>query len=159
MWYRTGIHDVLPTIRVSTGIVVKEDQQPHADTEEAAAYTARLIPGARILTVPGVAHVPWVEDPGPMAREIERFLDSVREEEAELDRVLATVLFTDIVGSTNKAAELGDRLWKETLQGHHSTVRAMIARYRGSEVDTVGDGFLATFDGPARAVKCAQAIC
>jgi class 3 adenylate cyclase/pimeloyl-ACP methyl ester carboxylesterase len=159
MWYRTGIRDVLPTIRVPAGIIVKADQEPHAETEEAAAFTARLIPGSRILTVPGVAHVPWIEDPGPIAREIERFLDSVREEEAELDRVLATVLFTDMVGSTNKAAELGDRRWKDLLKGHHSAVRAMIARYRGKEIDTAGDGFLVTFDGPARAVRCAQAIC
>jgi class 3 adenylate cyclase len=90
---------------------------------------------------------------------IERFIDSVRQEEAELDRVLATVMFTDVVGSTRRAAELGDRAWTELLGRHHVIVRAMIARYRGQEIDTAGDGFLATFDGPARAVKCAQAVC
>jgi class 3 adenylate cyclase len=78
--------------------------------------------------------------------------------EAEFDRVLATVLFTDIVGSTSKAAALGDRGWKELIERHHSIVRGLLARYRGQEVDTAGDGFFATFDGPARAVRCAQAI-
>ncbi len=79
-------------------------------------------------------------------------------EEASFDRVLATVLFTDIVGSTEKAAALGDTAWKELLERHHAVVRAMIGRYRGAEIDTTGDGFLATFDGPARGVRCAQAI-
>jgi class 3 adenylate cyclase len=82
----------------------------------------------------------------------------LREEEAELDRVLATVLFTDIVGSTRKASELGDRMWNELLERHHRAVRGLLARYRGREVDTAGDGFFATFDGPARAVRCAQQI-
>jgi class 3 adenylate cyclase len=82
----------------------------------------------------------------------------VREEEASLDRVLATVLFTDIVGSTDLAARLGDRGWSDLLERHHRTVRSFLARYRGTEVDTAGDGFFATFDGPARAVKCATSI-
>ena len=90
--------------------------------------------------------------------EIGRFLGSVRDEEASFDRVLASVLFTDIVGSTEKAAELGDRRWRETVEGHHATVRAILGRYHGVEIDTAGDGFFATFDGPARAVRCAQAI-
>ncbi len=87
------------------------------------------------------------------------FLASVRDEQAELDRMMGTVLFTDIVGSTEKACEFGDRRWAGLLERHHQTVRAMLARYRGTEVSTAGDGFLATFDGPARAVKCAQGIC
>jgi class 3 adenylate cyclase len=87
------------------------------------------------------------------------FIESVQDEEAALDRMLATVLFTDIVGSTDRACELGDRAWTQLLERHHEVVRAMLARYRGTEVDTAGDGFLATFDGPARAVKCAQAVC
>jgi class 3 adenylate cyclase len=89
---------------------------------------------------------------------IEGFIASVHAAEAELDRVLATVLFTDIVGSTRKAAELGDRGWRQLLERHHGTVRGLLARYRGTEVDTAGDGFFATFDGPARAIRCAQAI-
>ena len=87
----------------------------------------------------------------------ERFLASVRAEEADLDRVLATVLFTDIVGSTEKVAELGDAGWRDLVQRHHATLRALLARYRGREVDTAGDGFFASFDGPARAVRCAEA--
>jgi class 3 adenylate cyclase len=90
--------------------------------------------------------------------EIERFVGSVRDEEADLDRVLATVMFTDIVGSTARAAELGDKGWREIVERHHGVVRALLGRFRGTEVDTAGDGFFATFDGPARGVRCAQAI-
>ncbi len=89
---------------------------------------------------------------------MERFVASIRDEEAELDRVLATVLFTDVVGSTEAAARLGDRTWREVLERHHAAVRGLLARYRGTEVDTAGDGFMATFDGPARAIRCATAI-
>jgi class 3 adenylate cyclase len=90
-------------------------------------------------------------------REVERFLTSVRAEEADLDRALATVLFTDIVGSSEKMAELGDAGWRDLVERHHATVRALLARYRGRELDTAGDGFFASFDGPARAVRCAEA--
>src|SRR6185503_576435 len=100
----------------------------------------------------------WDGDSETVVAEVDRFLATVRGEEAEFDRVLATVLFTDIVGSTERAAEMGDRAWGDLLQRHHATVRAMIGRYRGKEVDTAGDGFLATFDGPARAVRCALAV-
>jgi class 3 adenylate cyclase len=112
-----------------------------------------------LVEVPGVAFVPWVEEPDPLVAAIEGFLSSVRREEAELDRVLATVLFTDVVGSTDRACEVGDACWAELLERHNAAVRAMLARYRGTEVKTTGDGFLATFDEPARAVKCAQGIC
>ena len=91
-------------------------------------------------------------------REIDRFLGSVLDEEAEFDRVLATVMFTDIVGSTQRASQIGDRAWRQLLATHHQRVRGLLARYRGREVDTAGDGFLATFDGPARAIRCAKAI-
>ena len=103
-----------------------------------------------------------VEEPDPSLAnalpDIDRFLDSLRAEEAQFDRVLATVLFTDIGGSTTKAAEIGDIAWRDLLERHHSAVRAMLGRYRSREVDTSGDGFFATFDGPARAVRCARAI-
>jgi class 3 adenylate cyclase len=89
---------------------------------------------------------------------MQRFLGNVRKEEAEFERVLATVVFTDIVGSTQKAAELGDGPWRALLDRHHAIVRSLLARYRGREIDVAGDGFLATFDGPARAVRCARAI-
>jgi len=102
--------------------------------------------------------VVWVEDAEPLAAAIESFLASITEEEADFDRVLATVLFTDIVGSTEQASRLGDRRWKELVEQHHRAIRALLARYRGNEIDTAGDGFFASFDGPARAVRCALAI-
>jgi class 3 adenylate cyclase len=108
--------------------------------------------------IPGAAVVVWVEDPEPLVSEIESFLGSVTEEEADFDRLLATVLFPDIVGSTATASRLGDRRWTALVDKHHRTVRALLARYRGREIDTAGDGFFASFDGPARAVRCAQAL-
>src|SRR4029453_11817749 len=86
------------------------------------------------------------------------FVGAIRDEEAEFDRVLATVLFTDLVGSTERAVALGDRAWRDLVERHHAAIRRLLARYRGKEVDTAGDGFFATFDGPARGVRCAQAI-
>jgi class 3 adenylate cyclase len=111
------------------------------------------------VTVPGAAVIPFFDQEEAYADAMIGFLDSVQYEEAVLDRMLSTVLFTDIVGSTEKACELGDRGWTELLEHHNRVLRAMLARYRGTEISTAGDGFLATFDGPARAVKCAQAIC
>ena len=102
--------------------------------------------------------MPYAGDVDHLLGEVERFVQSVHAEEATFERILTTVLFTDIVGSTETAARLGDRAWKSLLERHHATIRAMIGRYRGVEVDTAGDGFFATFDGPARAVRCAQAI-
>jgi class 3 adenylate cyclase len=149
---------VLPAVHVPTAVYYKADD-PELEWREWATYCAQRIPGAVLLEVPGLAFVPWVEEPEPLVSAVEHFLASVRDEEAALDRMLATVLFTDVVASTQKAAELGDQLWKELLGRHDQVTRAMLARYRGTEVKTVGDGFLATFDGPARAVKCAQGIC
>ncbi len=154
MWFATDVRDILPTIRVPT--LVLSYEAPWAG-EKPAAYVAERIAGAKIARIAGSDPMD-VEDPEPFVSAIESFLTSVREEEAELDRVLATVLFTDIVGSAAKAAALGDRTWKELVERHHSAVRALLARYRGTEVDTAGDGFFASFDGPARAVRCAQAI-
>ena len=119
---------------------------------------ANGIAGATIVELPGSEHFPWVGDPDAIVDEVERFVVALGEVEAELDRALATVLFTDIAGSTEKAAELGDRRWKELVEEHHRRVRGQLARYRGVEVDTAGDGFFATFDGPARAVRCARSI-
>jgi class 3 adenylate cyclase len=99
-----------------------------------------------------------VGDPDAFVDEVERFVIALGPVEAELDRALATVLFTDVVGSTERAAELGDRRWKELVEEHHRRVRGQLARYRGVEVDTAGDGFFAAFDGPARAVRCATSI-
>ncbi len=121
-------------------------------------YLADRIPGSKYIELPGRDFGIMLTNPQLLLDEIERFIRSVSAEEAEIDRVLATVLFTDIVGSTDKAVELGDSAWRDLLRRHHEVVRAMIGRYRGKEVDTTGDGFLATFDGPARGVRCAQAI-
>ena len=150
----TDIRDILPTIRVPTLIVHRADDRSYAIGH--GTYVAERIPGARFVELAGNVHG-WVES-DDLIGEIERFVRELHREEAEFDRVLATVLFTDIVGSTQKATAAGDRGWKQLLERHHGVVRGLLARYRGQEVDTVGDGFFATFDGPARAVRCAQAI-
>jgi class 3 adenylate cyclase len=111
-----------------------------------------------LVELPGGDHFAWAGDADAVLREVTRFLDTLREDEAALDRVLATVLFTDVVGSTAKLAELGDRGWRDLVERHDATVRAQLARYRGRELDTAGDGFFVSFDGPARAVRCAEAI-
>jgi class 3 adenylate cyclase len=118
---------------------------------------AGQIPGARFAELPGEDHMPWVGDQDSVLDEIQEFLTGVRPDR-EPDRVLATVLVTDIVGSTRHAATLGDRAWCDLLERHHAVVRRELAAFRGREVDTAGDGFLATFDGPARAVSCACRI-
>jgi class 3 adenylate cyclase len=100
----------------------------------------------------------WYARGEPIVQEIGRFVDGLRDEQSSFDRVLATVLFTDIVDSTARAASLGDRGWREVREEHDRTVRAQLARFRGREVKTMGDGFLATFDGPARAVRCAVSL-
>ena len=118
---------------------------------------AARIPGAKYVELDGVDHLPWVGNPDAMLDEIEEFLTGVRTG-PDPDRVLATVLFTDIVGSTEHAVERGDRAWRVMLARHHTLVRDALARFRGREIDTAGDGFFATFDGPARAIRCACAI-
>jgi len=124
---------------------------------EISRYVAEHIPGARWAELKGVDHYPWFGSVDPVVDEIEEFLTGVRPQ-PEVDRVLATLLFTDIVDSTTRAAEMGDRRWRELLERHHAVVRRQLQRFRGREIDTAGDGFLATFDGPARAVRCAAAI-
>jgi class 3 adenylate cyclase len=145
----TDISDVLPTIRVPTLVLHR------AGREDPARRVAALIPGARLVQVPGEDHAMWVGE-GVVA-EVERFL-SGRDDAVVPDSILTTVLFTDIVGSTERAAGLGDRAWRDELERHHTTVRRALARFRGNEHDTAGDGFFATFDGPARAIRCAQEI-
>jgi class 3 adenylate cyclase len=152
------VRDVLPTIRVPT--VVLHRVGDHLPIES-ARWTTQHIPGARIVELPGEIHFPYVGDSESVLREIETFVTGVHEsgwDAPEPDRVLATVLFTDIVASTAKAVELGDRAWRELVERHHALVRRQLSRYRGNEVDTAGDGFFATFDGPARAIRCACAI-
>ncbi|MEX1264958.1 MAG: adenylate/guanylate cyclase domain-containing protein [Actinomycetota bacterium] len=118
---------------------------------------ADRIDGARFVELPGIDSFPWAGDQEPLLAEVAAFVTGSRETE-EADRVLATVLFTDIVGSTERAVELGDARWKELLAAHDEKAKAEIDRFRGRYVNTTGDGLLATFDGPARAVRCAEAI-
>ena len=149
------VRDVLPLVQVPTLIVHRGGDR--AMSVEGSRYMAERIEGARYVELPGEDHLPFVGDQDQILDEVEEFLTGVRRG-PEPDRVLATVLFTDIVGSTGRAAELGDRRWRELLEAHHAAVRGELERFRGREVDTAGDGFLATFDGPARAIRCATAI-
>lgn len=151
---RTDVRGVLPSIQVPTLVLHRADNPEQALV---SGYLAAQIRTATLVAVPGFDHFPWAVHQEVVVREVERFLATVQEEEADLDRVLATVLFTDIVGSTEKVAALGDAGWRDVIESHHSTVRALLARYRGREIDTAGDGFFASFDGPARAVRCAEA--
>lgn len=151
------VRPVLPAIRVPTLVLHAADDR--VEPVGAGRYVADQIPGAKFVELAGSAHIPLGDMRDRFVDEVHRFATSITDEEAQLDRVLATVLFTDIVGSSQRAAEVGDRAWTELLERHHATVRAMLARYRGHEVDTAGDGFFSTFDGPARAVRCAQQIC
>ena len=153
MFYESDVRHVLGTIRVPTLVLSRGGQQ----AEEALAF-ARLIPGARHEAMPGTAMYVIAEHGEAYLEEIERFVRILRDEEAELESILATVLFTDIVGSTERQAELGDRRWADLVGAHHQVVRGCLARYRGRELDTAGDGFFAAFDGPARGIRCAQAI-
>jgi class 3 adenylate cyclase len=148
------VRHVLPTIRVPT-LVLHRSGDRDSRLEE-GRYIANRIPDARFVELAGDDHLPWI-DADQIVDEVEEFLTGVRRG-AESDRVLATVLLTDIVGSSERAAELGDRRWRDLLEAHHALVRGELARWRGREVDTAGDGFLATFDGPARAIRCACAI-
>lgn len=147
---------VLRSIHVPTLVMTRSDDGMQAVDEP--RVIAEAIPGAKFVELPGKEHPPFLGDTDRVMDELQRFIKSIREEEAALERVLTTVLFTDIVGSTDQVAALGDRAWGDVLNRHHALVRAMLSRYRGVEIDTAGDGFFATFDGPARAAKCATAI-
>jgi class 3 adenylate cyclase len=150
------ISGILPTIRVPTLVIHRTEDV--TINVEGGRYLAEHIPGARYLELPGTDHIPFVGDNADeIADAIEEFLTGARAP-VTVDRVLATVLFTDIVGSTEKAAALGDRRWRDLLDNHHATIRRNLARFRGHEIKTTGDGILATFDGPARGVCCACAI-
>ncbi|MGQ0670740.1 MAG: alpha/beta fold hydrolase [Actinomycetota bacterium] len=155
MNHRIDVRHALPAIHVPTLVLARTGDIDFPI--EATRQMAGKIPGARMVEQPGVDHFFWVGDQDALLDEVERFVKEARDDEAELDRVLATVLFTDIVGSTDKAASLGDRRWRELLDAHHAKIRSLLGRFRGKEIDTAGDGFLATFDGPIRAVRCATA--
>lgn len=150
------VRPVLPTIRVPTLVLHRAgDYIPI----EAARWTAEQIPGARFRELPGGPHMPYYGDWESVVDAIREFVEPICLESARpYDSVLATVLFTDLVGSTAKAVELGDRGWRDLLEQHHARTRAELARFRGVELDTAGDGFFARFDGPARAIRCACSI-
>jgi class 3 adenylate cyclase len=149
---------VLPAVRAPTLILNLE-----GDSEmivKGCRYMAERIPGARLVQIEGEGHIPGPGSIEPFVGEIERFLRAVVSDRTPEvpDRQLATLLFTDIVDSTTHMARLGDAGWRQLIERHHELVRAELARARGREIDTAGDGFFAAFDGPARAVRCAQAI-
>jgi pimeloyl-ACP methyl ester carboxylesterase len=148
------IRNVLPAIGVPTLVIHRSGDRDSRVAE--GRYVAERIAGARFVELAGEAHAPFI-DPDQILDEVETFLTG-REPVREPDRVLATVLFTDIVGSTARAAELGDAKWRELLGQHNAKVRRQLERFQGHELDTAGDGFFARFDGPARAIRCACAI-
>jgi pimeloyl-ACP methyl ester carboxylesterase len=148
------VRALLPAIRVPTLVLHRSGDRDSRPEE--GRYIAERIPGARFIELSGDDHFPSI-DGDQILDEVEEFLTGVRKA-PELDRVLATVLFTDIADSTEKASELGDRAWLELREAHHAIVRRELGRFRGKEIDTAGDGFLATFDGPARAIRCASGV-
>jgi pimeloyl-ACP methyl ester carboxylesterase len=155
MFLDTDVRAVLPTIQVPTLVLHR-----HGDrvvNRRAGKELAAHIPRARYVELPGIDHLPWAGDSEAVLGEIEEFLTGARSV-AEPDRVLATVMFTDIVGSTERAGELGDARWRELLASHQAAVRRELMQFRGREVKALGDGYLATFDGPARAIRCGSAI-
>jgi class 3 adenylate cyclase len=149
------VRHILPATRVPTLILHRTAE--HVIDVEHARYMARHIPGAKLVELPGEDHMAWFGDQDSILDEVEQFLTG-RRHAHEPERVLATVLFADIAGSTARAATLGDNSWRELLEAFYARVRQILHQYRGREISTSGDGFLATFDGPARAVRCASAI-
>jgi len=156
----SDVRDVLPSIRVPTLVMCRTDAEL-IPALRSGRYLAEHIAGARLVELPGADLPPAWGDQERLFAELERFLGDVlggSVERADTDRVLATILFTDIVDATTRASELGDRAWRELLVKHHEAIRGQLGRFRGREIDTAGDGFFATFDGPARAIRCACAI-
>jgi class 3 adenylate cyclase/pimeloyl-ACP methyl ester carboxylesterase len=153
MWAQTDVRDVLSAIQVPTSVIHREGVDP-----EEAEYVASQIPGAKLVPLRGARPVAWVSDLGELSEAVHAFLGSIQHEQAAFDRLLATVMFTDIVDSTSQSAAMGDLAWGKVQDAHDQIVRAQLARFHGREIRRMGDGVLATFDGPGRAVKCAQAI-
>jgi pimeloyl-ACP methyl ester carboxylesterase len=155
LYPRVDCREVLPTIQAPTLVVHRRGDR--MVNIELGRYLADHIPGAKLVELEGEDHFFFTGDADAIVDEIEEFLTGVRPV-PPVERVLATVLFTDVVGSTERAADLGDERWRSLLGAHHAQVRRQLDRFRGNEVNTTGDGFLATFDGPARAIRCATAI-
>ena len=152
MAFDIDVRHVVPSINTPTLIVHRIGRRRLPRRERALACAE--LRDSKYVELPGDNHLPWI-DGDDIMDEVREFLTGVREP-AEPERVLATVLFTDIVGSTDRARELGDRRWRDLVERHHEVVRRDLDRFRGTEIDTAGDGFLATFDGPARAIRSAQ---
>jgi pimeloyl-ACP methyl ester carboxylesterase len=155
MNYEIDVRDALPAIHVPTLLLHSTGDM--AVDVNCSRYMAEHIPGARLVELPGNDHLPWCADADAILDEIEEFVTG-EHHSAEPDRILATILFVDIVGSTEQAAALGDGRWRDVLQSFYAAVRSQLPRFRGSEVNTTGDGVLATFDGPARGIRCARSI-
>jgi class 3 adenylate cyclase/pimeloyl-ACP methyl ester carboxylesterase len=154
MAFEIDVRDVVPAVTAPTLIVHRVGDK--ICSVENARWLSRNIEGSRYVELPGENHIPFI-DGDDILDEIQEFLTGVREPVAP-DRMLATVLFTDVVGSTDRARELGDRRWRDLLERHNEVIRRDLERFRGVEIDTAGDGFFATFDGPARAIRCARSI-
>ncbi len=154
MAMQIDVRDVLPTIHVPTLVLHRRDDR--AIPVEDGRFVAEHVPGAKFVELPGADHWPWIGDQRAI-EEIQEFLTGMRGG-GEADRVLATVMFIDIVDSTKRAADLGDRRWTDLLQGFYAAVRHELDRFGGREIDTAGDGFFVTFDGPARAIRCAGSL-
>jgi class 3 adenylate cyclase len=158
----TDVRDLLPAVHVPTLVLVRRDSvTPKGGVDvsavDEATYIAERIPSAELALVPGRDYLPWIGDQEALISEVAAFAKGTRQR-AERDRVLLTVLFTDIIDSTGHLARVGDSGWRELLAEHDAAVTREIERFRGRKVDQAGDGVFATFDGPARAVNCAQAI-
>lgn len=153
--YESDVREILPVIGVSTLVIHRADARGFG--VEHGRYLGKHIEGAKYVELPGIDNLIWAGDQDAVVAEIQDFVTGIRPA-PDPHRVLATVLFTDIVGSTRLAAEIGDERWQSLLAEHHRVARRQLERFGGHEVKTVGDGFLATFDGPARAIRCAAAI-
>jgi len=155
MFLDIDVRDVVPTVHVPT--LVLHRRHDRLVNIGNGRWLADHLPDARLVELPGEDHTPWYQDADITIGEVQQFLTGTRGS-VEPERALATVLFTDIVDSTRTAAELGDERWRQLLERHHRTVREALGGFGGREVKSIGDGFMAAFDGPARAIRCAQAI-
>jgi class 3 adenylate cyclase len=155
-WIRTDVRDILPAIHVPVLILVNGEGTGYADPRSGRLIADRL-PAARLDSYQPDASV-FGTDPVRVADAVDAFFDQLGAFDPLLDRVLATVLFTDIVGSTERAVEMGDHRWRQLLEQHHAITRQLLRRWRGEELDVAGDGFFARFDGPARGIRCALDI-
>ena len=154
-WPDIDVRHLLPTIRVPTLVLHRTDDPVW--NVQSSRYLADHIPGAELVELPGRDGYPWVGEWEAVIEQIERFVTGTHVQ-PEPERILATVLFTDIVGSAGRAAELGDRRWHDLLEQHHATIRRLLVAHHGRELDTAGDGFFATFDVPVHAIRCGMEI-